>query len=328
MNKKIIAIAIASALTAPAAMADMSITGQLGAALVFGDSNSVPTPTAGGFGLKQVATDSYRGMQDSGLSKLDFKGTAGNAYTHIGMDIRGLMAGDVLSGRDLYLGYKFDAGSLQFGRMPSALAGLEKDKYNATFLEMRRTAAVASTKDTLTDSFTASPVIQWAMKAGPANVKVQYDPGDNTTSTAAEGYTAISVAGNAGPVAYFVGWNNGMGTEGVPANKDTNTKIGASMKFGAVKATLVIMNADNDGVKDDSKALLADMDLGSGLSAGIGYGTNKAKDTWTRLAVTKSLDKSVRIFGGLTSKKAGGAANRNGGTSAGTTFGAGMAIKF
>ena len=322
MNKKIIAIAIASAMAAPVAMADVKITGQLGAALVFSDKNAGATPTAGTAGKFDDAAKDYRGMQDSGLSKLDFKGTSGNAYAHIGMDIRNLMAGQSLAGRDLYLGYKLGAGSVQAGRMPSALAGLEGDKYNATFLEMRRTAAVATTENTLTDSFTASPVLQYAAKMGGAAVKIQYDVAENSQGSAAEGYLAVSVKGKAGAVGYFAGYNNGKGTaENGVSNSDSNMKVGASMKFGAVKATLVYMAADDDGTKDNATAILADMGMGEGMSVGVGYGTNKAKDTWTRLAMTKSLNKGAKVFAGMTIKDPDG-------STAGTTFGAGMAVKF
>ena len=313
MNKKIIAIAIATVMAAPVAMADVKISGQLGASLTSSDKNA---------GAGSDTTKASREMTDSGLSKLDFKGTSGDAYTHIGMDIRNLMAGQTLAGRDLYLGYKFGASSVQFGRMPSAVAGLEGDKYNATFLQSRRTAAVATTSNTLTDSFTASPVIQYATKVAGNTVKVQYDPADNTGRSAAEGYLAVSVKGNAGAVGYFAGYNNGAGTEGTPANKDSNMKFGASMKFGAVKATGMYMMSDNDSVKDNAYLIMADMGLGNGLSVGAAYGANKAKGTFTRVAATKSLSKTNSIFGGLTMKKATSAATSS------TVMGVGMKIKF
>ena len=334
MNKKIIAIAIASAMAAPVAMADMKVSGQLGAALTFSDKNT------------NAGTDaaSSREFGDEGLTKVVFDGTAGNAFARMGIDTRSIAngkgAGALVNGRAFYAGYKLSGMSVSFGRMGAALAGLEGDKYNATFLQSRRTAAVATTNNTTTDSFTASMVIQLAGKAGGMAYKVQYDPADNTDTSGGEGHFAVSVKGKAGSVGYFAGYNNGHGTENAAqatvyngdgtvktaavaatSNSDSNMKVGASMGFGKVKATLMYMASDNDGTKNNATTILADMNMGNGMNAGIGYGTNKAKDTWTRVAMTKSLNKGAKIFGGATIKDPKG-------SSAATVFGVGMAVKF
>ena len=340
MNKKIIAIAIATAMAAPVAMADIKITGQIGASLTSSDKN-----TAAGV----ETSKSSREMADYGLSKVTIDGTSGDAYARVGMDIRPIMVAGSPAGRDFYLGYKFGATTVQAGRMASAAAGLEGDKYNATFLQQRRTSAVATTCNACNDSFLANPVLQIKTKVGGATVNLQLDPGENN-SNAKTGYVGLSVKGKAGPLGYFASYNNGSGTkshtaavtgvtgvqgtgttadtvnvtavtEGSSTLKTVNTKFGASMKFGAAKATVYATNADNEGVKTSAAALLADMSFGSGLSGGIGYGQNKDKDTWTRLAVTKSLSKGAALFGGVTSKKA------NGGTT-NQVVGFGMKVKF
>ena len=295
MNKKIIAIAIATAMAAPVAMADMKISGQLGAALTSSDKN-----TAAGSDTDKAS----REFSESGLSKLTFDGTAGNAYARVGIDIRNIRTGAAtgMRGRDFYFGHKFGAHSVQVGRMGSAVAGLEGDKYNATFLELRRTAAVATTDNALNDSFNASSVIQVAGKAGAVKYKVQYDPTDNTAGSSQEGHFGVGLSGKVGAVALFAGYNNGSGTEGTPKNKETNTKFGASMKFGSAKVTAVSYAADDNGTKDTAVALIADMNMGNGLSVGVATGSNKIKSTWSRLALTKSLNKSAKLFGGLTSK--------------------------
>jgi len=329
MNKKIIAIAIASALTAPAAMADVTVGGQIGAAYVSG-SKGFSMPTAGGDLGQTAGSDAYRTMADSGLSKLEFSGNDGNAVFKIAMDIRGLMSGSAgqLKGRDFWLGYKFNAGTLTFGRMPAALAGIEGDKYNATFLELRRTAAVATTYNNSTDTYYTSPIAQWAMKAGGASIKVQYDPADKTSTSATEGYYAVSVKGQAGAIGYFAGVNNGQGKDTGTSTKEQNMKVGASMKFGAVKATLMAMNSDDSTDKNSAITVFADMDMGNNLSAGVAFGTQTSgankKDTMMRLALTKKLSKATKIFGGYVAKRNDDAAankDTNG-------IGVGMAIKF
>ena len=329
MNKKIIAIAIAAAMSAPV-MADVTVGGQIGASMVMG-SKQYTQATAGSYGATaEDATKTSRTIQDSGLTKIEFNITEGNAIAKIGLDARPVFGGGSPAGRDFWLGYKFgSSGTVSAGRMPSAVAGLEGDKYNATFLEMRRTAAVSSTDNTLTDSYTASPVLQYAVKAGSAAIKVQYDATDNasdTTSSGSEGYTAVSVKGQAGAVGYFVGYNNGSGKD-VSTNKESNTKVGASMKFGAAKVTAMMMNSDSSGTKEASTAIMADMGLGNGLAVDFVYGmktegTSK-KDTFMRLAVSKNLTKKSKVFGGYVAER-----DDNGTTKDTNAFGFGMVVKF
>ena len=326
MNKKIIAIAIATAMAAPVAMADVKVGGQIGAALVQASEDFQMTTAGGDLG---TTTGGYRTMADSGLSKLEFSGNSGDAFFKIGMDIRGLMEKKGVVGRDFNLGYKFGASALSFGRMPAALAGIEGDAYNATFLEMRRTPAVATTYNDSTDTYFTSPIVQFATKAGGASIKVQYDVADNTSKSATEGYYAASVKGQAGAVGYFAGVNNGSGKDTGSTNKDQNIKAGVSMKMGAVKATLMVMNADDDGVKSSSTTIFADMGLGNGLSVGVGYGMQGSgannKDTWMRLALTKKLSKSTSIFGGYVAEHDDAGAAVKADTNA---MGVGMKIKF
>jgi hypothetical protein len=329
MNKKIIAIAIATAMTAPAAMADVKVGGQIGAAFISASKGyTIPTNPGTDKDLGEVnGTDAYRAMSDSGLSKIEFSGNAGDAVFKIGMDIRPIMGGGATAGRDFWLGHKLGAGTLTFGRMPAALAGIEGDKYNATFLELRRTAAVATTANDSTDTYFGSPIIQYAMKAGGAAIKIQYDAQDKSDASADEGYYAVSVKGAAGAVGYFAGVNNGSGTD-VSGNKEQNIKAGASMKFGAAKVTLMLMNADNNSVKSSATTVMADMGLGNGLSLGVAYGmqgsgTNN-KDTFMRLAATKDLGQGASIFGGYAAKHDDSAAT-NKDTNA---LGVGMKIKF
>ena len=326
MNKKIIAIAVASAMAAPVAMADVKVGGQIGAAFISA-SKGYSTPTAGGV-LGSDATKSYRTMEDNGLSKLEFSGSDGDAFFKIGMDTRALMAKKGVVGRDFRLGYKFGASAIQFGRMPAALAGIEGDKYNATFMELRRTAAVATTYNDSTDTYFTSPIVEFSTKAGGATIKVQADIADNTSTSTTEGYYAASVKGKAGAIGYFAGVNNGSGKDqATPNNKDQNIKAGVSMKMGAVKGTLMVMNADNDGAKSSSTTIMADMGLGNGLSVGVAYGVQGSgvnnKDTFMRLAATKSLSKMTSLFGGYVAKHDDDAATKD--TNA---LGVGMKIKF
>jgi hypothetical protein len=284
-------------------MADVTVGGQIGASYISASKGYLmPTSPLADKDTGEVnGTDAYRTMMDNGLSKVEFSGTDGDAYFKFALDTRTWMNGANAAavGRDFYLGYKFGASSIQAGRMPAALAGLEGDKYNATFLELRRTAAVSTTDAYSTDTYFNSPILQFATKAGGASIKIQYDAQDKSDFSNDEGYYAVAVKGAAGAFGYFAGVNNGSGTD-TAGNKEQNIKAGASMKMGAVKATLMVMNSDKNSVKASSTAIMADMGLGNGLSLGVAYGMQNSgaanKDTFMRLAATKSLSKMTSLF--------------------------------
>ena len=85
MNKKIIAIAIAAAMTAPVAMADIMVSGRMAGELVSSESDGTnPTPTV---------------MKDSGMARIYFDATMGNAFAQMGY--KSGFAGDLGSPTDL-----------------------------------------------------------------------------------------------------------------------------------------------------------------------------------------------------------------------------------
>jgi hypothetical protein len=318
MNKKLIAIAIATVMAAPVAMADIKISGRVGGHLVSTDTDG--------------AADANVGFDDNGQTRLQFDGTMGNAYARIALDRR-LSKNNTDSpytdqNRDNYLGYKFGGGmSAQFGRMPTAGKNIEKDPYIATFLQIRKTVAESATASNYGSSSFVDHVAQLKMKAGAANVTVQYDVGSKSTYSPNEGHLAIAVTGKGGPVNYWFAYNNGSadGPGGsTPGNDDSNIKFGGSMKFGAIKASLNFTSSDNDGTESDSILLMADMGLGGGLSANFSYATRDAAEdaTWMRLAVAKKLNKGVMVYAGYTTTDYDGA------TADFTKIGAGMTVKF
>ena len=318
MNKKIIAIAIATAMAAPVAMADMKISGRVNKQVVITDID-------GG--------TSARDTNDSGHTRLVFDGTAGDAYARIGLDER---VGRSLTGakRDNYVGYKFGGGmSLQVGSMGNSGKNIEKDALIATFLETRSAVATVNPSSKYASSSFVEDVAQLKMKAGPATVKVQLglNASDTTTGATNEGYTAFSVTGKAGAVKYWVAYNNDSGDQGLNGGSDdTNTKIGATMKFGKVAATLNYETRDDDGVSNEAITIRANMGFGNGLKgyAGMAMASGdagaSADATWLRLGVSKKLNKNASIYAGYTSTDYD-AASANADFS---KIGAGMTVKF
>jgi len=296
MNKKIIAIAIAAAMAAPVAMADVKMSGRVNAQ----------------YGIVSVdgaATDPMGRLNDSGQGRFQIDAKSGNAYARWAIDTRygrdrntTSLDTDQRTNRDSYVGYKFGGVKIQYG---------------------------------LGSSSFVDDVFQLATKVGGAKLKIQanFDDTSGSTSSTNEGHIGVSIAGKAGPVRYWAGYNTGSadGAGGAtPANDDSNIKVGGEMKFGSVKVALNYTVADNNGVGNDNILLMAGFGLGKGMSVDAGYGMasadgGSAGDTvWMRLALNKKLDKGVNVYAGYTATDFD-AASANADFS---VLGAGMTVKF
>lgn len=329
MNKKIIALAIAAAMTAPVvAMADAKMSGRVNAQ----------------YGIVSVdgATDDPQGrLNDSGQGRFQIDATSGSAYarwaidTRYGRDRNGASSDFGRTNRDSYVGYKFNGFKLQYGRMGGAQKNIEKDPYIATFLQVRNNQATeAATGAKFGSSSFVDDVFQLSTKVGGGTLKVQLNADDKSGSTSStnEGFTAFSYVGKASAVRYWVSYNTGSSdgaNGGTPANDDTNTKFGASMKFGKIKTTLNYTTASNDGVDNEVVLIMAGMGLGNGLNADAaialasGDAGASADATTFRIAIRKKLSKGVTAYAGYASTDydTAGPADRS-------TLGAGMTVKF
>jgi len=324
MNKKLIAIAVASVMAAPVAMADIKISGRVG--LDFTSKSSDNT-----------AVEDSLALSDSGHTRLQFDGTMGNAYARIALDER--YARDQTDAnavkRDNYLGYKWGSTSLQAGRMGGAAKNIEKDPYIGTFLETRSTVANSYTGGGYGSSSFINDVVQLAMKAGSAKIKIQFGPTDKANSN--NGHIGASVAGKAGAVNYWASYNNGSADGNGSLTSypsQSNIKAGGAMKFGKVKVSLNYTSMDKDGAvgannATDSIFIDANMGFGNGLSGNLGYGTRSgdvaADDAeFIRLAVMKKINKGTSVYGGYTTTDYD-AASASFDTD---EFGVGMVVKF
>ena len=318
MNKKIIALAVAASMAAPVAMAEISVSGRMGGELVDTDTG------AGNLS-----------MGDTGMARFYIDGKMGNAFAKMGY--KSGFAGDLGSPMDLreqYLGYDFGSYSVKGGRVQGVMYTLEGDVYKGTFLQM------SEGRSSYNDGF-INYSIQFETKVGGGKLRVNYNPTDKmvmdadgnpyttaTTRTNMGSNMGVSWKGKIGGVGVFAGYNNGTDNETAGAVSQSSMKIGASMKFGAVKGTLMLSSTDT-GVAttdEDSVLVMADMGLGNGLSVNLGLGTSEAgpsagDTTQTRLAITKQISKGVKVFGGMTTTETEGSADV-------TKTGAGMEISF
>ena len=298
MNKKIIAIAIATAMAAPVAMADVTISGRFGGEFISGDNT--------------------RYMSDKGQSRINLDAKVGDAFAHMAWKA-GLATGNLATpfvNRDLYAGYNIsNTVNVRFGKVNSMAYAIEGDRWKGTFIQMSGTSIVGL------NNAEELEIVQLQAKAGGALIKVDYDPTDKTLASSNEGYWGVSVKGKMGKVGYFAALSNGDGAEATP-NKETSTKVGASMKFGPTTVTAMLTNEKNaDGTKDSATYLTADTGLGKGLNVDFGFGTNKANDKQIRLAVSKNLNKGTKVYVGYTNE------DKKTGTDT-TNVGLGMIVKF
>lgn len=326
MNKKIIAVAIAAAMAAPVAMADVKLSGRVGIHFTSLDTDG--------------ATDKEVGYNDQGHNRIQIDAKLGNAFARQAFDTRKSKS---LAQRENYLGYKFGGGmAVQFGRMAGAAKNIEKDPYIATFLQTRNTLAESVTSKEYGSSSFVNSLAQFSMKAGSAKIKIQYDAASNSKNanrgaSSNEGHTAIAVTGKAGAVNYWASYNNGTadGNNDSLTTSQSNIKVGAAMKFGAAKVSLNYTSMDKDGLttsagnSTDTVLLMADMGLGKGLSVNAAIATRSGDVTaddadFIRLAVSKKLNKGVTAYAGFVSKDYDASSS----SSDTDEVGVGMTVKF
>ena len=340
MNKKIIAIAIATAMAAPVAMADIKVSGQMGGALV--DTETKVSDASGSISLN------YRPIQEAGYSKLQFDMTSGGTgYARGGLSLKKGFQGGEPTLREAYFGVKGGWGSFQLGRMASALKNLEKDPYISTFLQMRGSAAVPGDATEQGSGF-VNGLIQYSGKVGAVDLTVQMNPMENVQAPDAanddapvlngvgpelakgsfEGMTAIAVSGKAGGVNLYAAtasWDTyacspvtviadelSACSAANTAVKNSYNKLGASMKFGAIKVSAQ-MGSQEWGTSDgDSLHIMANMGLGNGLSVNAVIGQSEIKNAgnpvkeeedFMRVAVTKNISKNTNVFAGYSTSE-------------------------
>lgn len=331
MNKKLIAIAIATAMSAPAIAADLKISGRINQQFTQLSTDTATTDT------------DVLAYSDDGHQRIQFDVKAGDAFGRYALDMReGRLGSTGAAEREKFIGYKFGAASIQFGRMANSGKNIEKDPFIATFLGVRSTVASATgsaTSNAYDSNGFVSQMAQFATKVNGVSIKVQAGLADNDAATATvngatnQGHVGIALSGKAGGVRWFISQNNVAADGASTANDDSITKVGASMKFGKVKASLAFKSGDDNLASHEAIVLRANMGFGDGLTGYVGFasatgntgvaGAVDADSTWLRLAVAKKLNKSTTFYGGYT------ATDRDTtGLTDTSEIGVGMTIKF
>ena len=279
MNKKVLAAAIAAAMVAPVAQADLKISGRVAMELVSEDGNI----NAADYGNQRLQFDFSDESGFMGRMALDMRQSKFTGY-----DPTLTAPSATAAYRDYYVGYKGSFGGLMAGRLAGAGKNIEGDKYVGTFLELRN-AFVKGGK--YGSSSFIDNMIEYNNKFGDSVVKLQYNPTDNG---GAKGDLGASIKAKLAGAGVFAAYNN---------QGDTNTywKVGGNMKFGEFNTRLVYENDDGQA-EAASWVLGADMGFGNGWTGTVDYSDKGELRTESayRVGVYKKFSKKAHMWAGYT----------------------------
>ena len=275
MNKKIIAIAIATAMAAPAAMAEVSVSGLAKWGLVGGDTNAKNQIISGDTGSRFIVKGSQKTSGGKAFAVVDVNLSTNDANALPGSTRGGSFVG--LSG---------SFGTITGGNQPSALKGaVGKHDLFADSPSDQNNVGVYNEQH-------KGNGIKYATKMGGAKVSLSY----NLESDAATTYTTAAVDVKAGPALITLGVHSGSSTHAIKST----SYLGASMKFGAAK---VIVQYQDEKAKNGDKDTV--VGLGASMKAGPGvvkfkYMINDKKvgtadKTQTSLGYDMGLGKGVGL---------------------------------
>jgi len=321
MNKKVLAAAIAAAMVAPVAQADLKISGRVAGSLVSQDGN-IQFQDAGNTRLQlDASTDSgwyARMAMDQRLGRDTIKVDATSTGTADSYTAYNSLW------REQYVGLKGGFGALQFGRMGVTGKNIEGDPFIATFLELRANAMLGGSGDGQYGSSSfVDNTIEYNNKAGDATFGIQYSPVSNpgAKNTANAGLLAASVKAKLAGAGVWAAYNN-LGDTG------TYYKLGGDMGFGDAKVKLAYQNYDKNG-----SAAVTNWNVGGEFKIGAGmvdltYADKGASgaDAFYRVAYMQKAGKQARWWVGYAQNGNAGVMGSSAGNVA--TYGAGARVDF
>lgn len=306
--KKLLAIAVAAALTAPAAMADTTLYGKLHASV-----NSVKTTNG------TTATSATDTSVNSNASRFGIKGataldngleaTYGLEY---GIKLDGGEAGKVdgssttgLTARNTFVGLKGKFGEVRVGRhdTPAKLATSGLDVFADTAADMNSLITA--------DNERVDNAVAYINKFGPVTVAAAHSTGAAPMDDAVETNSPAGFSdANSVLVNYSAGpWYAGLGHTTINGLRK-NTNLGLGWKAEAGHAVNLVYETQKSGLanetgKDTNVLLNGVYKIGNvGLKAQVGEGkhkgetlaSNNGKEKLTSVGVDYSLGKKTSAY--------------------------------
>ena len=325
MKKKLIALAIAGAMTAPmAAMADVKITGGLQTQLI-ANGGSDATSKGLGMGAGGVLENNESGTWGAvNMSASHDLGGGLTALMHYGFNVRSTSDqasgndGDHIGTRAAYVGLAGDFGAVLAGRMnhPYKTSTIGWDPFVATFMQARGNGGMGGPAWGALYGAETSKAVAYAGTFGGTKVvaAVVVDDANDTTNDKTVGNhgMAISVNVPVGPVEVAFAHANlsKMGRDGAAVDDDGNL-LGVADKATATKVGVKYAAGDfsvagqyemmGEGLGDGNVMFVTgSYKMGANtISASIGMEDDDLRDsTYMAVGVSHALSPKARVFAG------------------------------
>ncbi len=277
MKKNMIALAVASAMVAPAAMAEVSITGTLQAEIVSVSGDN----TNNGLYLMDGATYGTPNGHNAGALGFSVNHDLGNGLTGFAKTNLNVQADtNTIGTREAYVGLKGGFGTVLAGRLstPYKTATVKWDPFLATFMQARGNKGMGG--GIYGNGSYLANAVAYANKFGPAKVVIAAgfdeanDAGATSPSTTGNHATSVSINAPVGPVEIAVAMLNasdyGVSTGAAAADRN-NTKFGVKYSAGAITVAAVVENSDVNSDDGTYTWLNASYKMGANTFS-LGYG--------------------------------------------------------
>ena len=316
MKKTLIATAVAAVMAAPAAMADITLGGQLQAEVVNASGDGV-----GGDGEGIYMSDGWEGGNPN-------KGNASAFFVKGNHDIGNGLTGlyklninpkfgdslDDLGGRDAFVGLKGGFGTVLLGKMNTAYKSstVKWDPFLATFMQARGNGGMTGAGH----NGYASNVLAYANKFGPATLVAAValdetsDNPDGDDDLDGDHALTASINVPVGPVELALAY---VDTAGIGATIDGTDNIEAvkvGLKYGGGDQGPLTLAAQYEMVDKGADALLDQIFVTGGYQFGantvsLSYGMTQPDadgddGTYLALGLNHAFNKSVSTLIGVT----------------------------
>lgn len=339
MKKNVIALAVAAAMVAPAAMAEVKVSGGLQAQLVnysgdgvnegwyATDGGEMARENSGNYGFLKFSASEDLGNGMKAMAVYNMNVSVGDAD--------GVGSNGGPGGREAYLGLAGNFGAVLAGTLsnPYKSATVKWDPFLGTFAQARGSYGAS----TLHNSYVGNAVA-YANKFGMAKVVAAVvldetpNVGTNAGNTTAQHAKALSVNMPVGPVEVALGYvdlsnfNGSAGSAATSYGDDADAmKLGVKYTAGAITASLQHETL-GDGLGDQT-FLLANASYTSGANKfSLGFGQNDdGTDTNGYMALGVKHSFSKKVSATVAYRNSDDASNTDADVSA---FGAGLRMAF
>lgn len=310
MKKQLLAVAVASAIAAPAMAQNVTVSGNINVGFQSVDTGvqgvgSFMRSNEGGLSgsdlFIQGSEDLGGGLKAAFIFRTDIKTNSQTSVTWAkerAIELSGTFGAVRLGTTDVTSAQTIDASVSHFG------------DFGNTVKSATTTATLASGEigadDISTIRWTSPKMNGLTLQAGVSNMSTESNTTDANKTTRVEG---VFASYEMGVTTAYVGWTQDAG---VGSEKDKDTRFGLKTKLGDVDLGLLVAKSDVGGTSTALHGIKTTMinaayNLGGGTSAHVVYGKQKIDGTSNSegngytLGLKKALSKRTTLYGAYTS---------------------------